>query len=99
MSLSGGQPAPPENLVEHATCLGCGCTCDDIAIRIDAGRIVEATHACELGVRWFGDGTVPAIIRVNGRETALADALAAIVETLAPARQPLVYLAPEISCE
>jgi formylmethanofuran dehydrogenase subunit B len=99
MFPAGGQQTPPENLVEHATCLGCGCTCDDIAVRLDAGRIVETTNACELGVRWFGDGVMPATIRVNGREAALAEALEAMVEALAAARHPLIYLAPEISCE
>jgi len=99
MSPAGGQQTSPDNLVEHATCLGCGCTCDDIAVHLDAGRIVAATNACELGVRWFGDGAVPATIRVDGRESALADALTAIVDTFAAAREPLVYLAPEISCE
>jgi formylmethanofuran dehydrogenase subunit B len=99
MSLPGGQQTPSENLVEHATCLGCGCACDDIVVRLDAGRIVDTANACPLGVRWFGDGTAPSAIRVNGNEAALNDALTAIVDMLAPARRPLVFLAPEITCE
>jgi formylmethanofuran dehydrogenase subunit B len=99
MSLPGGQQTPSENLVEHATCLGCGCACDDIVVRLDAGRIVDTANACPLGIRWFGDGTAPSAIRVNGNEAALNDALTAIVDLLAPARRPLVFLAPEITCE
>ena len=88
MSLAAGHQTQPDDLVEHATCLGCGCTCDDIAVRLDAGRIVETTNACELGVRWFGDGIAPTVIRVHGQDAALADALTAIAEALGAARRP-----------
>jgi formylmethanofuran dehydrogenase subunit B len=99
MSLAGGPQPQSEQLVEHATCLGCGCTCDDIGVRLEAGRIVETRNACALGARWFGDGSLPTAIRVNGQDAALADALAAIAGALNAAHQPLVYLAPELSCE
>src|SRR5436190_15140987 len=99
MSPAGDQQTPHERLVEHVTCLGCGCACDDIAVRTSNDRITGLANACELGARWFGDGTMPAAIRVDGRDAALDEALTAIAETLRQARQPLVYLAPDISCE
>jgi formylmethanofuran dehydrogenase subunit B len=81
------------------TCLGCGCACDDIEVQTSGGRIVEARRACALGVAWFGDGVVPTRVQVAGRDAALEEALDAAVTLLADARRPLVYLAPDISCE
>lgn len=85
--------------MEHVTCLGCGCTCDDIDVRIERGRIVEARNACELGRQWFGDGRVPRRASVDGRDVPLDEALDAAAALLAAAARPLVYLAPDISCE
>lgn len=82
-----------------STCLGCGCACDDIEVVVDAGRIVEARNACALGAAWFGDGLVPARVRAGGRDVPLAEALAAAAELLSDARRPLVYLAPDLTCE
>jgi formylmethanofuran dehydrogenase subunit B len=81
------------------TCLGCGCACDDIAITTRDDRIVEARNACELGVAWFGDGDVPARTRIAGRDVSERDAINAVATLLATAARPLVYLAPDLSCE
>ena len=99
MSPAGDQQTPQERLVEHATCLGCGCACDDIAVHISNERITDLTNACALGIRWFGDGTTPGDIRVDGRNAALDEALSAMAGAIRQARQLLVYLAPDISCE
>lgn len=88
-----------DRLVRHATCLGCGCTCDDIALEIRGGRIVEARNACALGAAWYGDGEVPALALVSGREVPVDEALAQAAGLLTRAERPLVYLAPDISCE
>ena len=82
-----------------ATCLGCGCACDDIDVVVEANRIVEARNACPLGVSWFGDGVVPMRSRVGGRDVALAEALDAAASLLAGSARPLVYVAPDLSCE
>src|SRR3954465_14783545 len=99
MTPAGGQQTLQDGLVEHVTCLGCGCACDDIAVRVSAGRITAATNACELGATWFGDGRAPSTIRVGGRESALDAAVTAIATALDASRRPLIYLAPELSCE
>jgi formylmethanofuran dehydrogenase subunit B len=88
----------PVRIEENVTCLGCGCSCDDIAVVIDGGRITEARRACPRGVQWFGDGTVPGAI-VGGRSAAIEDVLAEIATLLRAARAPLVYLAPDLTCE
>jgi formylmethanofuran dehydrogenase subunit B len=66
-----------------ATCLGCGCACDDIDLNVEDNRIVEAKHACPLGVTWFGDGRVPARARVAGRDASIDEAVAAAARLLA----------------
>lgn len=83
---------------ENVTCLGCGCACDDIAVVIGGARIREARNACALGVRWFGDGSLPGAI-AGGRSAAIEDVLREIATLLRSARAPLVYLAPDLTCE
>jgi formylmethanofuran dehydrogenase subunit B len=86
-------------VVEHVTCLGCGCACDDIRVIVRGNRIAEAQRACPLGAAWFGDGAVPHKASVAGRPAALDAALDTAATLLAAAERPLVYLAAELSCE
>ena len=85
--------------VEHVTCLGCGCACDDITVVVERGRLTEAQRACVLGTAWFGDGQVPQEIRIRGRAGTLERAIAEAAKVLTGAQRPLVYLAGDISCE
>jgi formylmethanofuran dehydrogenase subunit B len=85
--------------VEHVTCLGCGCACDDITVVVQRGRLTEAQRACALGAAWFGDGQVPDAVRIRGRAGTLERALGAATTLLRDAQRPLVYLAGDISCE
>ncbi len=86
--------------VEHVTCLGCGCGCDDITVTLSDGRIVEASPVCPIGRAWFGDGTVPWEVLRRGApisyEEALADAAAVLVEARG---RLLVYLAPDLTSQ
>lgn len=82
-----------------STCLGCGCACDDIQLRIDANRILEARNACALGVQWFGDGAAPSRALVGTRDASVDAALDAASDRLTASARPLVFLAPGISCE
>jgi formylmethanofuran dehydrogenase subunit B len=86
-------------IVEDVVCLGCGCTCDDISLVLAGERIVEARRACVLGAAWFGDGQAPARASIRGRECPQEEALAEIGRVLHGARAPLIYLAPDITCE
>lgn len=90
---------PGGDLVEHVTCLGCGCSCDDIAVAVRDGRIAEARGACALGSSWFGDGRVPAIARAHGSIVTVDAALDAAATLLDQARRALVFLGIDISCE
>ena len=86
-------------MTASVTCLGCGCACDDIEVVTRESRIVGAANACELGLRWFGDGRVPARSRVAGRDVDRSEAIGAAAALLTNASRPLVYLAPDLSCE
>src|SRR3989449_11567184 len=88
-----------KRVVEHATCLGCGCACDDIAVVVDGDRIAEARNTCALGRAWFADGSVPRETRSGGKGVAPDVALADAAKLLGRAERPLISLAPEISCE
>src|SRR5438445_2081756 len=88
-----------KRVVEHATCLGCGCACDDIAVVVDGDHIAEARNTCVLGRAWFADGSTPRETRSGGKTVAHDVALADAAKLLRRAERPLVYLAPEISCE
>jgi formylmethanofuran dehydrogenase subunit B len=74
--------------VADATCMGCGCACDDIEATVDGGLTVART--CALGDAWFAARAEGPVATVEGREASLeaADAAAAI---LREARAPLVY--------
>ncbi len=85
--------------IEHVTCLGCGCACDDIGVVVTRGRITGTNNACALGAAWFGDGAVPAEIRVDGRAATLNQAIDKAAALLAGAKRPLVYIAGDVSCE
>ena len=85
-------------IVENAVCLGCGCACDDIAVVVEGGRIVHARNACPLGLRWFGDGSLPGAV-LGGRSAAIEDVVGEIADTLRSARAPLIYLAGDLTSE
>ena len=87
------------SILDNVTCLGCGCTCDDIAVVVQDDRIVEARNACTLGARWFGDGRVPSRCQVEGDDAPVAVATTYAAHVLGEAANPLVYLAPALSCE
>jgi formylmethanofuran dehydrogenase subunit B len=84
---------------EHATCLGCGCACDDITVVVRDQAITDTINACALGRSWFGDGKVPMEVRSSGRAVTPDQAVADAATLLAAAGRPLVYLAPDITSE
>jgi formylmethanofuran dehydrogenase subunit B len=88
-----------ERTLQSVTCLGCGCACDDIDVAIRDGRIVETRHACDLGAAWFAAGATPCRVRVEGADAPIERALDAATRLLARASRPLVYLAPDLSCD
>ena len=86
--------------VEHVTCLGCGCGCDDISVTVSEGRITEVTPVCPVGRAWFGDGSTPLEIQRSGRPASLDQAVAEAAELLLEARgRVLVYIGPDLTSQ
>ena len=89
-----------ERVTEHVTCLGCGCGCDDITVRVSDGRIVDLTPTCPMGRAWFGDGVVPSGIRLDGRDADLQATIAAAAAALAEATgRCLIYLGLDLTSQ
>lgn len=88
-----------ETATKSAVCLGCGCLCDDIEVMIERDRISQTVNTCALGETWFGDGTLPAEIRVNAAPASFELALGAITSLLRDlAGRLLIYVADDLSC-
>ena len=86
-------------VIRAATCLGCGCTCDDIEVVVNRSSIVETRNTCPLGARWFGTGASPARARVDGHDVALTEAVEQAAQILSDAGCPHVLLGPDVSCD
>jgi formylmethanofuran dehydrogenase subunit B len=88
------------SLVEHVTCLGCGCACDDITVTVAEGRIVEVTPTCPISRAWFGDGAVPSEVLRGGRPAPVEEAIAEAANILVGAAgRCLIYLAPDVNSQ
>jgi formylmethanofuran dehydrogenase subunit B len=86
--------------VKAVTCLGCGCGCDDLSVRVTDGRIAEVTPPCPVGRRWFGDGTVPAAIVSGGKPTTADQAIADAANVLAAATgAAVVFVGSELTTQ
>jgi formylmethanofuran dehydrogenase subunit B len=84
--------------VDHVTCLGCGCGCDDIGVRVRDGRIVEITPPCPVSRTWFGDGMVPWEVMRSGKPAELDDALGHAAGILARVSgRVLVYIGADLT--
>ena len=92
--MSDPTTLPGRLVIEHSTCLACGCLCDDIRVEVEGGRVVEAWDACPIGRPWFlaprpGEGAAAASI--DGRPAGLVEAIARASEVLGGARSPVVW--------
>ena len=86
--------------IEHVTCLGCGCGCDDLTVTVSNDRITEVTPACPLGRAWFGDGQVPGQVISDGQPLALDLTIERLAETLVETRgRCLVYLGLDLTSQ
>lgn len=86
-----------EQVFRSVTCLGCGCGCDDLEVRVRDERIVGLAPPCPVARRWFGDGSVPAEIRVDAKPATLDQAIDAAASVLMDAARPVVLLAPDLT--
>jgi len=79
-------------IVSDATCLACGCLCDDIRLSVAENRIVRAERACPIGERWFlADSLDVPACRIDGCEAAMGDAYTRAAEVLRGKESLLVF--------
>ncbi len=75
-------------------CPACGCTCDDLTLRLDeGGRIVGMERACDLALPWFAavnDASSPPAL-IDGSPVAVDDAINEAAKILRASRAPLIY--------
>lgn len=88
-----------DQVFRSVTCLGCGCGCDDLEVRVRDGRIAAVSPPCPIAERWFGDGTAPAEMLVDGKPVSLERAVEAAAALLRGAARPMVLLAPDLTTE
>lgn len=74
-------------------CTVCGCVCDDLAVTVADGRVIEAKGACRLAEPWFRaqNGSAPPAAQLDGKPSTTDAAFARAAELLSAARYPLVY--------
>jgi formylmethanofuran dehydrogenase subunit B len=90
------------SVVKNATCIACGCVCDDIELHTEANRIVRAERACSLGRAWFFNHTAEPLYpeaTIDGHPATVDAAVSAAAEFLHEARLPLVYGLGNSTCE
>jgi formylmethanofuran dehydrogenase subunit B len=88
--------------IEAVTCLGCGCLCDDLTIRVEDGRIVDIGRDCALGKLWFtslAEEPEGPAAWVDGRVVEVAEALDRAGELLRNSRAPLLFGLTQVSTE
>ncbi|HYH63382.1 MAG TPA: formylmethanofuran dehydrogenase subunit B [Urbifossiella sp.] len=79
--------------IRDVACTVCGCVCDDLAVTVDAGRVVAATGTCALSDPWLRAQNThrPPAALVDGVAAEPEAAFARAAELLRSARAPLIY--------
>jgi formylmethanofuran dehydrogenase subunit B len=84
---------PETKIVRDATCTFCGCVCDDIDLKVEGNRIVEAKRACVLGNSWFLNHEIDdrPDCHVDGQPASLDAGIERSARILVDANYPLIY--------
>ena len=85
---------PERRETADATCLACGCLCDDIVVAVENNRIVEARHACAIGQTYFAALNARnenPLATIDGEVSEVRAALDRAAAILAAARRPLIW--------
>jgi formylmethanofuran dehydrogenase subunit B len=92
---------PALKLVDNATCTFCGCVCDDMNLKVEDHKIIEAKNSCVLGKAWFLNHHIedrPVAI-IAGKPSSLDEGVERAAQILANARYPIVYGLSDTTCE
>jgi formylmethanofuran dehydrogenase subunit B len=95
------QNSAGKHQVEDATCLVCGCLCDDIRLQVNGGRIISADRACGLGEKWFlaSRPVEEPECTINGQAVSLEAGLAYAAKVLRESKRVLVFGLAGATCE
>ncbi len=79
--------------IRDVACTFCGCVCDDLAVTVDAGRVVAATGTCALSDPWLRgqNAHAPPAALVDGVGVEPEAAFTRAAELLRESRAPLIY--------
>lgn len=79
-------------LIENAVCPCCGCLCDDIAVEVRDGRVIQARHACANGRGFFMHyDPGPRRPTIAGQEVQWEAAIAEAGRILSESDSPLIF--------
>ncbi len=80
-------------IVTDATCTFCGCVCDDIDLKVEGHRIIEAKRACLLGKAWFLNHAIEdrPFCTIEGRPATVEEGIERSARILIDARYPIIY--------
>jgi formylmethanofuran dehydrogenase subunit B len=100
-SATASASTEPFKIVQDATCTFCGCVCDDIDLKVEGNRIVEAKRACVLGNAWFLNHVVeerPSCL-IQGKPASVEEGIERAAQILCDAKYPIVYGLSDTTCE
>lgn len=86
----------------QAVCLGCACHCDDVAFRVQDGRIVEASPPCAARDEWLShalEDRPSRVIDSSPAQLTLEQGLDRAAALLASAVAPSMWDLETLSCE
>lgn len=87
--------------VADVACPFCACTCDDLQLRVEGDRIVEAFNACpaaRMSFLGYRTPTGPACL-IDGEPTAVGAGIERAARILAESRHPLIFGMGETTTE
>jgi formylmethanofuran dehydrogenase subunit B len=84
-------PAGTDADLDSAVCAGCGCLCDDVAVRFRGHEAVEVERACTTGEAWLRSlGPLATCAQLRGKAASIDDAIDAAVKQISGSRAPAV---------
>jgi len=82
---------------ENVVCPFCGCTCDDLVVTVEGGRVTKVKNACAISTSKFQNYANDRVLHPHTRRSgyaskiSLKEAVQEAAEMLADAKYPLLY--------
>lgn len=77
--------------LERAVCSGCGCFCDDIALRYEDDQLVTIDRACPAGEAWLGQSrSLEPSAMIRGKQVELGRAIDEAVRLMRASEAPVI---------